>query len=229
MLNNIWNFFPYVPVHIDERELVKRCQILNERALTKAGYPSWKTFSINEFPIAQLVVKMENFELDILHFGARCFVSEKLRDAMGLDSSGVLYFDVDASRSSRPVRDKNFKIMEVTAVENVSIPEKSKYKLFDSKIEGLPPGKSIYSIAMREDAAPGHALFRDHFFTRMFCTDELAVRVLKAGCIGVSFLDPAQMSVGAPMRFRTLRGIEELVDWDPVNRTETWKLVRSVH
>lgn len=229
MLNNIWNFFPCVPVHIDERELVKRCKILNERALAKAGYPSWKTFSINEFPIAQLVVKMDNFDLDILHTGARYFISERLRDAMRLESSGVMYFDVDTSRSSRSVRDKNFKVMEVTAVENVSIPEMSKYKLFYFKTADVPPTKSIYSIAMREDAAPGHALFRDHFFPRMFCTDELAVRVLKAGCIGVSFLDPAQMSVGAPMRFRTLRGVEELVGWDPVSRTETWKLVHSIH
>src|SRR5262249_25523179 len=140
--------------------------------------------------------------------------------AMRLDNSGVLYFDVDASRSCPLVRSKNFKLMEVTAVERISDPEKSNYEMVNFGAGIQPSPSLIYSVAMREDADPAHALFRDHFFRRLFCTDALAVRVLKAGCTGVRFADPAQLSVGAPMRFRTLRGVEELVGWDPVSRTE---------
>jgi hypothetical protein len=52
------------------------------------------------------------------------------------------------------------------------------------------------------------SIFRDSFFSAfIFCTDSLAVRVLEKQCSGVRFVDPEHMD--DPMRFRSLRGIEE--------------------
>jgi hypothetical protein len=83
-------------------------------------------------------------------------------------------------------------------------------------------------IAIRADFEPVHALFHDRFFFDVLCTDDFAVRVLKAGCTGMRFFDPAQLSMAMPMRFRTLQGIEEEGDWDPVRKIEHTKLVEVI-
>jgi hypothetical protein len=96
-------------------------------------------------------------------------------------------------------------IMHVPAVEAVSDPGQSVYHGTEGTSE-----KPILTgrIAIRHDADPQHDIFRDNFFSRfVFCTDELAVRVLQRRCSGLRFVDPWYLTY--PMRFRSLRGVEE--------------------
>jgi hypothetical protein len=63
-------------------------------------------------------------------------------------------------------------------------------------------------IAIRRDFEPKHEMFRDRFFSNyVFCTDELAVRILQEQCSGIRFIDPEYMD--KTLRFRSLQGIEE--------------------
>ena len=85
------------------------------------------------------------------------------------------------------------------------------------------------SIVMRSDIVPAHELFYDGFFhSHLFCTEAFAMRILKAGCTGVSFVDPSRLGFGINRRYRTLRGIEERVGWDAVNKVEITELIQSI-
>ncbi|HYD36173.1 MAG TPA: hypothetical protein VEA60_01080, partial [Allosphingosinicella sp.] len=84
------------------------------------------------------------------------------------------------------------------------------------------------SNAIDVNATPRHRLFHDEqFIGSRFCTDELAMAVLRAGCTGVRFFDPRHSDSSAPMRFRTLRGVEQEGDWDPVNKIEHTTVVEA--
>jgi hypothetical protein len=164
---------------------------------------------------------------------------------MALDPSEVRYFEVDASRSAPLPRSKNYQIMEPTVLESVSDPEQSQYEIPPfreeyerlAKILGKPIGEEPYvdlspvladSIAIRADAAPSHQLFYDQFFRlHLMCTEALALRVLLAGCTGVSFSDPLRLKHPMKRRLRTLRGIEEVVEVD-ANGVEVTELIQAI-
>jgi hypothetical protein len=59
------------------------------------------------------------------------------------------------------------------------------------------------------------------------CTDAFALRVLRAGCTGMRFLDPARLN-GAGSCYRTLRGVEKTDEWDPVRKISYVKLIREI-
>ncbi len=124
---------------------------------------------------------------------------------MALGSRDVQYVPVDASRSAPVPRSKNYMIMHVPAVENISAPDRSIYH----GTAGTPERPILVGrIAIRHDADPKHDIFRDSFFPGfVFCTDELAVRVLQRQCSGIRFVDP--WCIHEPLRFRSLGGIEE--------------------
>jgi hypothetical protein len=106
---------------------------------------------------------------------------------------------------------------------------KSSYERLRAKLDMELSPIEAHSIVMRADAAPAHELFYDSFFRlHLMCTEAFAVRVLKAGCTGVRFIDPSRLEVGTKRRYRTLRGIEVHVKWDHVNKVEITKLIRSV-
>ncbi len=82
---------------------------------------------------------------------------------------------------------------------------------------------------MRPDVVPAHELFYDSFFhSHLLCTEAFAMRILEAGCTGVSFVDPSRLRFGINRRYRTLRGIEERMGWDAVSRVEITELVQSI-
>jgi hypothetical protein len=225
-IKRLWLFRPWFPYAVGLETFVKHCSILNFQELFNAG------FQVGQFrsalPIAQLKLTLQTFDIDCFMFESRTFVSERMRDAMALEPSAVQFFDVDASRSAPVPRSMNYKIMVVPVAEDVSDLSKSSFMTTE-----LPGGvtlpMNVQRIAVRPDFQPVHELFHDRFFAEAFCTDQLAVRVLKAGCTGVRFFDPAQLSLAMPMRFRTLRGIEEEGEWDPVRKVELTKVVQMIH
>src|SRR5262249_20792000 len=83
-------------------------------------------------------------------------------------------------------------------------------------------------LVLRSDAAPGHELFYDSFFTsELLCTDTLAMRVLAAGCTGIGFLDLSHPG-DRELRYRTLRGLERVVGRDEITGQEIMEVVGPV-
>jgi hypothetical protein len=81
------------------------------------------------------------------------------------------------------------------------------------KADGSIQIGSPVSLAFRPDADPAHEIFHDRSFKFVYCTDEFALRVLRAGCSGAYFFDPPRSFGDDYKRIRTLRGVEEVVKW----------------
>jgi hypothetical protein len=223
----IWKFTPWFPHTIDVNAMSGRCSITNGSEVFAARQPPgsrWQTF-----PIAQLSLTLEDFDLDCFEWETYTFVSEHMKDAMALDASHVQFFDVDARQSAPRPRAKRYKIINVPVIDHVSDARKSSYLSAQLTPEGPTLVTVAHSIAIRPDAKPINELFHDRDFVgHIFCTDPLAVRVLEAACTGVRFLDPARLGIVDAWRFRTLRGIEEAGEWDPSLKMEHTTLVRTL-
>ena len=119
--------------------------------------------------------------------------------------------------------------MNIPVDEDISDPPNSRYQVKQLLLGYALTPTRVESIAFRRDAEPVHPLFYDTFFRGLsFCTEALAMRVLKAGCTGVRFFDPGQLSRTLPKRFRTVRGIEEDGEWDPVKKIARTKLIEAI-
>jgi hypothetical protein len=158
---------------------------------------------------ATLILRLEDFDVDYFTWGGPMFVSERMRQAMALDSSEVRYIDIDDSQSAPLPRAKKYKMMEPLVYEDLMDPEKSVYWA-----DSIPPPSEfgpheIYKFVFHPDAAPTHDIFYDNFFaTFIFCSDQLAERILSAGCTGMEFTDPRGYRGADVQRRRTLHGIE---------------------
>jgi hypothetical protein len=172
----------------------------------------------------QIKFTAEDFDPDCFDWNGFTLVSEKMRHAMALGPSDIQYFDVDSSRASPLPQSRRYQIMHVPVTEDVSDPERSEYSL-RHRPEGVELFGRPEAVAFRPDAEPTHEIFYDRFFKVVFCTDEFALRVLRAGCTGILFLDPVDLRGWG--RFRTLRGLEES-EWDPKRRTFSDKLIRAI-
>ena len=164
-------------------------------------------------PAAELILTLETFDKDFFKWGGSMFVSERMRQAMALDEPEVLFYQIDASRSAPLPRSKNYMIMQPGLEDDVSDPENSIYEMTRFMPQAPLTPAYIRKIALRPDFAPDCDLFLDSFFgAELFCTDAFASRVLKTGCTGVTFTDPASYSAEGDRLCRTRRGIERAVD-----------------
>jgi hypothetical protein len=221
-----WTFTPWFPYDFDEKTLAGS-DVVNGWDVMAALQPAgtvWK-----DFPVAQLEIKSESFDIDCFTWDGMRYVSEKLRDALDLPENEVQYFEVDSSRSAPLVRSKNYKIMNVCVTDEVSDLDGSDYS--EGRLTPDSPLRrhSVESIAIRPDAVSRYEVFQErNFIAHTLCADDLAMRVLKAGCTGVRFRDPATLSLTHTQRFRTLRGIEEEGEWDSVNKIEHTTLIEAI-
>jgi hypothetical protein len=201
------------------------CEILNSKEVFAAGICAGRERTV-PVPVAQLRVTLEDFDADYFSWSGRQFVSEKLRQIMALDSAAVRFFEVDASHSAPLSRSKNYQMMEIAAIENVADLHKSDYVMRRRSPE-LPLTPDVRRYAFLPDAAPRHELFCDGFFRDLYCTDAFALRILRSGCIGMAFWDPNNPQEGQFL-IRTLRGIEELVEWNAAKSVEITKVVQAL-
>jgi hypothetical protein len=148
----------------------------------------------NSSTAAELVLLRDDFDADYFKWGGSIFVSQRMRQAMGLDPSEVRFFEVDDSKSAPLARSKIYQIMEPQVSEDVSDPEKSDYRM-TRFLPDMPFSPSLYGrLVLRPDAAPKHDLFYDGFFReQLLCTQAFASRVLEAGCTGMQFEDPSKL------------------------------------
>jgi hypothetical protein len=172
----------------------------------------------------ELTMRREDFEDDYFTWGGCMFVSQKLRNVMALDASVVEFFEVDDSNSAALPRSKNYQMMLPLLEDDASDRARSRYGWQMIRPRGYPgsverrrirPKKGdvppyVYHIAIRPEFEPDCDLFYDSFFAdTLFCTDALALRVLEAGCAGMSFVHPSGYRKGRPRVRRTLDGVEE--------------------
>lgn len=207
------------------------------RALNRGGMPcaakalpappAVGEFARTELPRAEIEFPKEDFDDDCFQCEGFTFVSEKMRCAMALAPSEIQYSDIDTDGAPPLPRSKHYQIMHVPVTENISDPDRSDYT-FRQRPDGFELCSPPHAIAFRPDVEPVHEIFYDRFFKVILCTDELALRVLWAGCTGIRFLDPANLDdVGSYVR--TLRGVEEAREWDPVrNALLPGKVIREI-
>jgi len=224
----IWKFEPWFPYEIGMETLVRHCSFENTQEVFAAGVPA-REFRKGSFPRPKLRLTLEEFDVDCFRWDGLTLVSERMRSAMALDPTEVEFLDVDASASAPHPRSKGFMVLNVPVSEEMSAPSRSSHELtkLAPDIPSIP--LNVKSIAIREGFAPQHELFFDHYFLgNVFCSDSFAMRLLRAGCTGVRFFDLSQLSVGVPMRFRTLQGVEEEGKWDPIKKIEHTKLIEQI-
>jgi hypothetical protein len=227
-MRRIWGFAPWLPYEIELKRLVRHCEFINGMELTLARPPA-DQFAPANFPVAQLRLTLEEFDVDCFLFNSFSLVSARMRDVMALSPTAVEYLDVDASLSAPLPRSKGYKIMRVIAAEEAADVDKSVYSA--GRVVGGPSSLKLATrIALRSDLEPASELFRDKFFRGYeLCTDSLAVKLLQNHCTGVRFLDLDHLSIAEPKRFRTLRGVEEAGEWDPVSKIFHTTLIEAVH
>lgn len=222
-MTTFWILAPWLPYWLNSGHLLGRCEFLNGMELVRAR-PVNGEFLRNELPTLQIEFAAEDFDPDCFDWNGFTLVSETMRQAMALGPSDIQYFDVDASRAAPLPRSKRYQIMHVPVTEDVSDPERSEYSL-----RHRPDGVELFgypsAIAFRPDAEPVHEIFYDRFFKVVFCTDAFALRVLRAECTGMRFLDPVDLR--SWKRFRTLRGVEER-EWDRARKTFRNKLIQEI-
>jgi hypothetical protein len=207
-MRQFWQFSSWLPYDVSGDTFGAHCDVVNRVEISHARRSSGKWLP-DHGPVWELRLTLDSFDIDCFGFDTCTLVSERMREAMNLDPSGVRFLDVDLSRSAPLPRSKKYQLMDITAVENVSDPSRSVFEMKRFCPESPLVPFRVESIAVRNDARPEHELFLDQFFRAALCSDALAMRVLKAGCTGVRFMDPSVMWKVAGGHFRTLRGIEQ--------------------
>jgi hypothetical protein len=225
-LKIFWMFMPWLSPHIGLGKLNKHCAFSNETEMFWS-HPAAGKFAKKELPTAKLELTLKNFDFDCFPWGMFTLVSEKMRSAMALGPADVQYFEVDSSQSARLPQSKHYQIMHIPVTEDVSDPKNSDYT-YRHHSDGSVTGGSPIAVAFRPDAEPTHEIFYDRFFKVIYCTDEFALRVLRAGCSGIRFFDPARPFGGNGSAFRTVRGVEQEVKWDPFRKILRTKLIQEI-
>jgi hypothetical protein len=216
-----------MPPQVELNEVIRHCRVEDGGALNEKGYSSGKLKG--SFPPIQLKLTMKTFDVDCFLWESSMFVSERLRQAMALEPLSIEYFAVDSSQSAPVPRSQNYMLMNIPIIEDVSDSSRSRYLTRELTPGGVSVNHSVEKVAIRPDATPAHSLFHDQTFRGyIFCTDELALRILKAGCSGIRFFDPSRLGFAKPMRFRTLRGVEEAIGLDPVTQVERTTLIEGI-
>jgi hypothetical protein len=174
-------------------------------------------------PAAKVTLALDDFAPDYFCWWRISFVSERLRQVMNLPASCVRFVDIDDHLSSPLVRSKKYQAMLPRAIEDVLSPKYSDYHSA-YRASFMPP--LARRLTFRPDVTPTNDLFYDRFFTDdLLCTEAFALRVLEAGCTGMTFIDRTRAVVGEPLR-RTLRGIERRVSYQ--DDKEVLELVEAI-
>lgn len=222
-MKTFWMFVYWAPYYGNDG-LLEHCTV--SRMSEPSGEGRIAGRFVREGSLAtKLVLTLENFDLDCFYWGDFTFVSERMRRAMALGPSDIQYFDVDASESAALPRSKNYRTIHVPVTEDVSDPKNSDYLCHHRSDGSVIKTGMPFSAVFRRDVEPRHEIFYDEFFKIIYCTDEFALRVLKAGCTGVFFFDPSHPG-GHEIRLRTLRGVERIVKW--TKRVFRTKLIEAI-
>lgn len=150
---------------------------------------------------------------DFIMFGGFPLVSKRFRDALGDMPEAVEYVPVTLLDSSQAVLAQDYRFLNVTAVQPAFDLKRSYGKRNTVRIGGVTyrPKRLVKCYYLLPDFAPATEIFHERELSSiLLATDSLAERVMRAGCTGVEFMDPATYHVlNGLTRFRTADGIGE--------------------
>lgn len=195
--------------------------ILNTRQLLDAEYDLLDTTGdfdgpwpdTDTLPVAAL--PDWPFAPDFWTFGRYEFASRRLRDAIAQPGDIVQFLPFDLVRASAAARAQDYRWMRVLARQYGLDLARCDCRVVERPhAETGKPVRSLSNIdflALRQDLAPLTEIFRlEESPTFILVTDALAARVLRAGCTGTVFSDPAIRHSGKRVvRYRTIDGIAE--------------------
>lgn len=151
---------------------------------------------------------------DYFEFGIFSFISAKFRDAVGVLPTELQYLPLDLRTGRERARKQDYNLLRVTAHQPAMDCERSVYELGSVTAPGRPTTsfvRSIDSYVLRDDIVPASEIFWDDIVpTSLLAVDALAERVMKAGCTGIRFRDPATYKLlSGLLRYRTATGVAE--------------------
>lgn len=162
----------------------------------------------------KLFMPKRNFAPDYLSYGGTNFVSRRLRDVMALPESDVQYIDIELLDGSPKAFANDYRWMNILACHPAIDLQQSIYETDEAtRATTGETFRFIWSynrMVIRDDIDPDAHLFRvAEDLTTVLASDALAERVMRAGCTGIAFEDPATYFNGPIHRYRTAAGIEE--------------------
>lgn len=167
------------------------------------------------FPILQLVLPDSGFAPDFLTYEGYWFCSRSLREALAQPDHVVQFAPVEIIAGGEEVRAQDYRVLRVLARQKAMDLDRSECELEDwvNRITGIPQKvpRFIERFVLLDDLQPRTEMFRvDESSSHVLVADAVAERVLRAGCTGLEFTDPACPRHGPRVvRYRTADGIGE--------------------
>lgn len=198
--------------------------LANEEALIDARQPLFwakavgdfrNPFIPSDFPMPQLHMPAKGFAPDYFGTGIYKFVSHRVREAFALPDSIAQYIPIELLSGGAEARAQKYHWMNLLACYPAIDLQRSSYTMSDGLTyatgEKLRYINSYERMVIRDDIAPSAELFRvAEDLTTVLASDALAERVMRAGCTGIAFEDPATARNFGPIsRYRTATGVEE--------------------
>jgi hypothetical protein len=168
-----------------------------------------------EFPLPVVALPDWPFAPDFWSFGRYDFASCRLRNTLAQPPNVIQFLPLDLVRASVAAQAQDYRWMRVLPRQPAMDIARSDCEVADyiDQLTGKL-GKYLRRIdrfALLDGFVPHTGIFRlDESPAFILTTDALAGRVLRAGCTGIEFSDPANLRGGKRVhRIRTAHGIAE--------------------
>ncbi len=202
----------------------ERLGLLNDAEIERALYDlQTRTNSLTSddvplpmgFPAPRIALPECGFAPDFFTFVGYSVCSLKLRAALAQPEDVIQYTPVQIVAGDDEVYKQDYRLLRVLARQKAMDLDRSECELEDwvNRITGIPQRVPhfIDRFVLLDDLRPETEIFRvDESSSYILVTDALAERVLRAGCTGLEFTDPACPRHGPRiLRYRTADGIGE--------------------
>lgn len=148
-----------------------------------------------DFPVPRIRMPLAGFAPDRFWLGDVVVASHLLRWAMDQPPSVIQYLPLCVTEGGLEVFAQDYAWMNIIAIRPAVDMRRSRYELDES--QNLRTGRRASFIrrycqmVLRDDLGPTPEIFRvAEDLTTVLATEALADRVQRAGCTGISFLDP---------------------------------------
>ena len=168
-----------------------------------------------DFPLPIVAMPAKSFAPDFWTFGSYYFASRRLREALAQPEDVVEFAPIQWIRSSKAARLQEYRWMRVLARQEALDLDRC-----DGTVEHRPDPVTgamvghfghISRAALRSDLVPRTGIFRlRESMSKIYVTDEVAERVLRAGCTGICFQHPENEWLTEGGYYRTVDGMAQM-------------------
>ena len=169
----------------------------------------------DRFPLLEMSMPIKDWPApDFFTINILTFVSARMRSVLGLPSDVVQYLPIQLTAAGPLARAQDYQLLRVFPHQPAIDLSRSKYDVGGwTEDDGTKKEfiLMVTSLALRADLLTRSELFwADEVPVCLLATDALAERVMKAGCTGIQFNDPATTGVlNGMIRIRTADGVAE--------------------